>query len=285
MRKSVSLAINERGLQAPFVCPARATGAWWRRNIRFLHLGFRGLERLLAQLLLRVSPEEDIGERVPPWTALFRTGPCLAWCLLVWNDHYGKGSTWLPPFVAGKLSDFAGLAFFPLLLVALGNSMMCVLGRVSPRLAPLGALHLWQLQLSCLMTGVVFSAIQLFPPVAELYRQICIVAVPWDDGRLVRVVSDPSDLLALCAVALAYRWGQGAIAQIPPGRLHYAQCTAQKYDSALKRALAMEKALFDVQCSQPANLRGQMRGFIWACAVRAPASELRCRLHQVRKHL
>lgn len=36
---------------------------------------------------------------------------------LVLNDHWGKGH--LPPALSGKLSDFAGMVFFPLLLQSL----------------------------------------------------------------------------------------------------------------------------------------------------------------------
>jgi len=42
--------------------------------------------------------------------------PLLAVVVLCLNDHFLKGSGLLPGWLTGKLSDFAGLFFFPILL-------------------------------------------------------------------------------------------------------------------------------------------------------------------------
>ena len=43
--------------------------------------------------------------------------------LLAVNDHVLKGRGWLPGWLTGKLSDLAGLYFFPVLLVVLAESL------------------------------------------------------------------------------------------------------------------------------------------------------------------
>lgn len=285
MTKTSAVVLQRRGLRAPFLWTKQVAAFCSRCWFRFLHSGLCALLALPQRLCMRIAPEEQVGERLPPWTALFRLGPCLSWWVLVWNDHWGKGSSWLPAFIAGKLSDFAGLAFFPLLLVTLGNSTMFVISRRLPRFAPLGSLHLFHLQLSCLLTGLLFSAVQLSPVAADLYRQACIALFPWEDGRMVQVVSDPTDLWALCALFGAYRWGQGALAQLPPGRLHLACMQAARFDLPEQRLGAIKKALADVQRSQPPGARKPMQRLILACAEKATESELRVHLQGVRKEL
>src|ERR1700679_4140779 len=59
-----------------------------------------------------------------PWTRpsdLVHPWPLLAVALLAVNDHLLKGSGWLPGWLTGKLSDFAGLFFFPVLLTVIAE--------------------------------------------------------------------------------------------------------------------------------------------------------------------
>ncbi|MDP6933021.1 MAG: hypothetical protein QGG40_08885, partial [Myxococcota bacterium] len=59
-----------------------------------------------------MSPPGDAGSRSGPAEGLLHPAPLLALVVLVVNDHWGKGH--LPAVLSGKLSDFAGLLFFPL---------------------------------------------------------------------------------------------------------------------------------------------------------------------------
>ncbi|MFZ9889678.1 MAG: hypothetical protein ACO3JL_19455, partial [Myxococcota bacterium] len=68
-----------------------------------------------------LAPEETAMRRVLPLTLLLRPWPMTALLVLAINDHALKGAGVLPSWVVGKLSDFAGLVFFPLLLVTLWN--------------------------------------------------------------------------------------------------------------------------------------------------------------------
>ncbi len=116
--------------------------------------------------------------------------------LLVVNDHVLKGA-W-GGLVTGKLSDFAGLVFFPLFLQALVE----IVGPRDDRRVLLGAVA---------ATIVVFGAVQLLPAAADAYRW-GLGALQWPvhallDGlsaplRPVAVTPDPTDLVALPAAGV-----------------------------------------------------------------------------------
>lgn len=122
--------------------------------------------------------------------------------LLVVNDHVLKAA-W-PGLVTGKLSDVAGLVFFPLLLAAVAQ-------QVRP------ALPLRRTALMCaLLTALVFAAIKLSPLAGDAYRAglgalqwplYALWALAHDRGlpALLRVAltPDPTDLLTLPAVLVA----------------------------------------------------------------------------------
>jgi hypothetical protein len=116
--------------------------------------------------------------------------------LLLVNDHVLKaaaaGTAW--NVVTGKLSDFAGLAFFPVLLVSLVE-LVTRRAPASRRIVVAGIV----------MTAVVFALTKTWTPAAEAY-ELAIAVLQWPvHGRLVDVVHvvDPTDLVALPAVALA----------------------------------------------------------------------------------
>jgi hypothetical protein len=122
--------------------------------------------------------------------------------LLIVNDHVLKAA-W-PGLVTGKLSDVAGLVFFPLLLAAVAQQL-----RPGLRLRPTVA--------ACaLLTALVFAAIKLSPLAGDAYRA-GLGALQWplravwalvqDYGvpPLLRVALTPdvTDLIALPAVLVA----------------------------------------------------------------------------------
>ena len=115
--------------------------------------------------------------------------------LLVLNDHVLKAHA--PGVVTGKLSDIAGLIFFPLLLASAFEHLGVRRGR---------ALVVG----TSLATGVAFSAIKLWEPAGDCYR-IGLAALQWPfkalaaavtDSALpalgrVQLTADPTDLLVL----------------------------------------------------------------------------------------
>lgn len=79
--------------------------------------------------------------------------------VMVINDHWLKALA--PGLVTGKLSDMAGLAFFPLFLVELARLPGFVRRRHSDRSL---------LLLTTLLTMLVFAAVKTVPLCAETYR-------------------------------------------------------------------------------------------------------------------
>ena len=123
--------------------------------------------------------------------------------VLVVNDHVLKAH--VPGVITGKLSDVAGMVFFPLLLVTLLDPLFR--GR-------------WLLPFACLATGVAFALVKttavghdayvlvwgsLRWPLRALRAVVAGNALP-SPGR-VACVMDATDLLAIPFVGIAYRLG------------------------------------------------------------------------------
>jgi hypothetical protein len=121
---------------------------------------------------------------------------------VVVNDQLLK-RTW-PGLVSGKLSDFAGLVYFPLLLVALAEvGRRIALGTRWP-LTPRAVVN------ATLVVGAAFVLIKTCSPAADAYRAIMGVLL-WPGHALlelmgsrsippvrpVLLVEDPTDLVAL----------------------------------------------------------------------------------------
>jgi len=124
----------------------------------------------------------------------------VAIAVLLVNDHALKAA--YPGWWTGKLSDAAGLSFFPLLLLVVAE-------RWAPRTWPTVAAAI-------LLTALGFALIKTWPPATALYRT-GLGALQWPFQALaavargaglpprltVEAVTDPSDLLALPFSALA----------------------------------------------------------------------------------
>jgi hypothetical protein len=129
--------------------------------------------------------------------------------LLILNDHVLKRA--FPGGVTGKLSDFAGLTFFPLLLAAVFESALRARGRV---LHPKTAQRVTWLCIAA--TALVFSWVNLSSAGAHAYR-VGLGLLQWPgfaaldalrgEGlrgpHLVHFTQDASDLMALPALAFA----------------------------------------------------------------------------------
>jgi hypothetical protein len=131
----------------------------------------------------------------------------LAMGTLFVNDQFLKG-LWPGPFT-GKLSDFAGLVFFPVFLQAVWEAS-CLLGgrRWS---------HSRRVLFGCAaLTSAVFAFAKLSPHGADLYRfglgalrGLPAAALDLMQGEaprltLVRFTQDPSDVIALPAVLVGF---------------------------------------------------------------------------------
>jgi len=113
------------------------------------------------------------------------------------NDHVLKRSGGVPQAVTGKLSDVAGLFFFPLLLAAVLALLLRVARlRASERSVGLASL---------LATGLVFAGLKLSPGFNLAVERL------WAPNAL-----DPTDLLALPMLGLSWAWMRR---REPPRRL------------------------------------------------------------------
>lgn len=128
--------------------------------------------------------------------------------LLLLNDHVLKVIA--PSPLTGKLSDFAGLFFFPSLLAAVFA-------------LPLASLHVRSRRVAALAFGITaiwFAGMKTVPAVNHWSEWLAGVVV----GNPVRIVLDPTDLIALVALLPAWRlWihlEQTPSAQLP-GRWAY----------------------------------------------------------------
>ena len=114
--------------------------------------------------------------------------PLIAVLVTAINDHWLKGSGVIAASVTGKLSDVAGLFFFPMLLVALWFGGERLLGKRS-------CLDRGVPALACCVTALVFTMVNLSSSINDISAAMGMVKV-----------MDPSDLWALPVLLLSWRW-------------------------------------------------------------------------------
>lgn len=156
---------------------------------------------------------------IVPGDAMLHPVALAAIGLLVANDHVLKALA--PGLLTGKLSDVAGLAFFPLLLVGLWEVGLAVAGRWSrpSRQALVAAVA---------VTALAFVLVKTTGAGADLYGWT-LGGLQWVPGAAIDalrggpvdqispagIVRDPSDLVALAALAIPVaighdRWSRTA---------------------------------------------------------------------------
>lgn len=110
--------------------------------------------------------------------------PLAAVLLTAINDHYLKYA--YPSFLTGKISDFAGVFFFPIFICALFN--------LAPNLfsAKPHWITLRQGVIAIMATDLIFVSVKMVPAVTHSYIEI-LGAI----GYPSRVTRDPGDLAAL----------------------------------------------------------------------------------------
>ncbi len=116
--------------------------------------------------------------------------PVMAVIVLFVNDHFLKAR--FHNAVTGKLSDFAGLFFFPLFAL----SLIFLIGGLLRQKWQLGTVNLL---LAILLTHFSFVLIKLWEPATSIY-----VIVHSALGVNSQVVRDPTDLWALLMAPLTY---------------------------------------------------------------------------------
>ena len=155
--------------------------------------------------------------RPAPADGLLNPVALAAVLLLVVNDHFLKAQ-W-PGTVTGKLSDFAGLAFFPLVLLGFWEVALALARRWSgPRLRTLVA--------ATTLTAVAFIAVKTTAAGASAFGLVLAFGqwLPAALGGVVTgraaamgaaapVAQDPTDLVALPALLVALFIGRRRLAR------------------------------------------------------------------------
>lgn len=157
--------------------------------------------------------------------------PLAALAVLAINDHLLKGAGVLPGWLTGKLSDLAGLIFFPLLLTATLDTAALAAARLGVRID--FSLRRWKLIAATVATGAVFSALKLIPALPAAAESGA-AALGWD----IAIVCDPGDLVALPGLAVAMLLGEAEIARVPLGRIEAIERLGARTPAAIKARLA-----------------------------------------------
>ena len=134
---------------------------------------------------------------------LLRGEYLLAVALLAFNDALLK--TWSPSWISGKLSDFAGLFFAPILLL--------VLLEVMPQLRSENTFWMRR-TIAYGAVGAVFSLAQFTNFGAAVYATVFYPAriIPtWRGGF--GLTQDPTDLVALIALVGSFWWSKWMLAK------------------------------------------------------------------------
>lgn len=123
--------------------------------------------------------------------------PAVAMILMALNDHWLKWR-W-PSWFTGKLSDFLGVFYFPLLVVAL----VCLFQSAWLRRRPPAYITRRKLGLAMIFTVLLMAIVKLSPAAAA---QIAQAFSSW--VFRIRIVADPTDLIALSSLGLTYRFAK-----------------------------------------------------------------------------
>ncbi len=118
--------------------------------------------------------------------------------LLLLNDHVLKAA-W-PSWFTGKLSDFAGVFFFPFLLTAVAGAADKVSG-AGCQVSRAGGRVGWAAHAAFGVTAAWFAGMKTIPAVNEWTRALA----GWAAGGPVVIVRDPTDLMALVVLWPAWR--------------------------------------------------------------------------------
>lgn len=128
---------------------------------------------------------------------LIRPWPIISVLVTFVNDRWLKYN--YSGFIVGKLSDFCGLFYFPLFLAAI----FIMIHRYILRRPPLAYLPKSILGFSIFFTVLLFVLIKLYSPATTFYLTRLA-----DLGIKGSVTRDPSDLMALPSLLLAYQYAR-----------------------------------------------------------------------------
>lgn len=146
-----------------------------------------------------------------PLGEMFHPGALVAFVTLLANDWWAKRA--YPSWITGKLSDVAGLVMAPLALTAAIGALLWVAMALGARIDP--SLTRRRLLFAIAAVAAPFVATKLSEAAAGAVAQ----GLAFFGGHP-RIVCDPTDLLALPALWIAWRIGNAELRLVPRGRAH-----------------------------------------------------------------
>lgn len=172
--------------------------------------------------------------------------PLVGLLVLGLNDHLLKGSGWVPGWLTGKLSDFAGLFWFPLFVTAALDTLLYFAFRLSGGRTPDYSLSRAKLLGAIILTALLFVPLQLSEAWASLYIRAMHAMDIFDLFPSFAVVCDPWDLTAVVMFPLAYLHGVRFVRRVPIGRLRVLAKRSTGRPAQERRRL-VEKAARDLR--------------------------------------
>ena len=112
-----------------------------------------------------LAGSDSPGKGALPVGEFLHPAPLIAMVVLALNDHWLKGAGLLPGALTGKLSDFAGLLFFPLLVTAMADLALLAASRVGGWALDF-SLRRYKLAVAAAATAALFASIKLSPGAA-----------------------------------------------------------------------------------------------------------------------
>ena len=164
------------------------------------------------RLRSRLAGLDGPDQRALPAGEFLHPIPLAALLLLIANDWWLKPSAWAQGFLTGKLSDIAGLVFFPLLLTACINCAALGLHRLG--LSIDFTLRRYKSVAAIALTALVFSAVKLSASGNQLVLEFISTL-----GLHPSIVLDTTDLYTLPALGIAWLVARWEIARVPLGRI------------------------------------------------------------------
>jgi hypothetical protein len=161
-----------------------------------------------------------MGELRTPGDLLLHPVSLAALGLVILNDRVLKQN--IPGPFTGKLSDFAGLVYFPLLVVAFAEAVRWLTRRRPWELRPSSV------EVVVIAVGIAFSLMKTLTPAADFYRSTlgyllwpirAVGDVAQGHGlpkvRRVDIIEDRTDLVALIALAVPIWIGRSVMRANP----------------------------------------------------------------------
>lgn len=177
-----------------------------------------------------LAGEDGARRRALPLGEFLHPAPLVALAVLIVNDHVLKGRG--PGWLTGKLSDFAGVLFFPLLLTAIGDVIACGVARATGGQIDF-SLRRWKLLAGLAVTAAIMLALELSPAFGERFT--------WALGRVgvpSATTRDVWDLTALIMLVPAYAVGLAEIRRVPLGRIEVVRRAVAHYGGLAAGMLA-----------------------------------------------